>query len=134
MRGMRSRLIGVLLIVAALGCGEGRVPVTDVEPIPGGIVEHSEFVDAGLEGAVRSALKRPQGALGAAELLDLHELDGAGRKIADLEGIGRLGNLQRLFLSDNDISDLSPLVDLEQLLVLELPQKNLFSRTHFLLC
>ncbi|MBT4497096.1 MAG: hypothetical protein HOC74_05205, partial [Gemmatimonadetes bacterium] len=111
-------LIGIALMV---GCGGEKV-----ENGPLGSEEDASaqdtvvFADAGLEGAVRAALEKPEGSLAKEELLALKELDAGGREIADLSGIEWLEDLQILVLKDNRIADLSLLAELDRLQFLDL--------------
>jgi len=73
------------------------------------------FSDPGLEGAIREAIGKPTGDIYDIYLIGLTFLDANSRSISNLEGIGHCGDLEKLLLSDNEIVDLSLLLDLPNL-------------------
>ncbi|MGB5105774.1 MAG: leucine-rich repeat domain-containing protein [Candidatus Zixiibacteriota bacterium] len=80
------------------------------------LVDHEvRFPDNGLESAIRDAIHKPTGTILQSDLTALVFLDGNSRGIVDLAGIGQCEKLQVAFLSDNSISDLSPLSTLPDL-------------------
>jgi len=75
------------------------------------LVEVVTISDPGLEQAIRDALSKPAGYLTEADMESLTSLDASSRNIANLGGLQICTNLAALDLSDNQISDLQPLVD-----------------------
>jgi Leucine-rich repeat (LRR) protein len=69
------------------------------------------FPDTALEDAIREAAERFQGPLCLEHLDAITALDAGGRGISNLTGMGQLVNLNEVDLSDNDITDIAPLVD-----------------------
>ena len=74
-----------------------------------------EFVDKNLEEAVRLAIGKTDGDIKKEDVEGLVELDAAGKSIESIEGIEQLTSLQILNLSDNKITDISPLGELTNL-------------------
>ena len=103
-----------------LGCSSERPPLqfspSEEEPV----FDHSTFADAGLERAVRQALRQSRGALDSEELSGLQTLDAGGYGIANIEGIERLRGLDTLMLGDNAVVNIGPLAGLARLQVLDL--------------
>jgi len=73
------------------------------------------FPDPGLEVAIREAIGKPTGDILESDLVGLTELYAVSRGISDLTGIGHCSDLLELNLTDNRISDLTPLVGLTKL-------------------
>ncbi len=79
------------------------------------------FQDRNLEDAVRDALGLPLGLfVTRTDLLQLYELEAAGREIRSLSGLQWAVNLNKLLISDNALVDLTPLTPLVNLTVLDL--------------
>jgi len=78
------------------------------------------FPDPNLEAAIREALNKPEGPITDEDLAGLTELDASSRGITDLSGIENCLNLQSLYLGDNRISDITPLISLTGLKSLSL--------------
>jgi len=77
-----------------------------------------EFVDPGLEQAIREAIDKPSGGIYDSELKELKELKAAGWDIKSLKGIVLCTSLEVLRLSNNKINDLSPLARIQTLKLL----------------
>ncbi|MFC1525995.1 leucine-rich repeat domain-containing protein, partial [Candidatus Latescibacterota bacterium] len=74
------------------------------------------FPDAALEELVRETIDKPEGELTTADVSGITRLSGSwGAGIASLEGIQHLASLEELYLSGNDIVDLTPIASLTQL-------------------
>jgi len=88
-----------------------------VEDIPGDayaveyIDEVVSFPDSNLETAIRDAVNKPSGDIHQSDLDALTSLNASSRDIIDLTGVERCTSLQSLWLYDNQISDIKPLVD-----------------------
>ena len=104
-------LVGVIIVVLAItGIGVGLAllsdgtisPLTDTIPVT--------FPDANLEAAIREAINKPQGSIYPSDLGALTALDARERGISDITGLEYCVNLQVLYLWENNISDISPLV------------------------
>ncbi|MBN1797390.1 MAG: leucine-rich repeat domain-containing protein [Spirochaetales bacterium] len=74
-----------------------------------------KFEDPGLEQAIRKTIDKPSGDIYASELKGLKELDGEDFNIISLKGIEYCTSLEELYLSNNQIGDLSPLIGLSSL-------------------
>ena len=77
------------------------------------------FPDQNLEAAIRTAISKPSGDIHRLDLMNLTFLEGNGRGIASLTGLEYCTNLEVLFMSYNDISDLQPLAALSKLYALQ---------------
>lgn len=82
------------------------------------------FNNPPLEGAVRAALRKPEGEIYKKQLITIAALDASGQKIDSLEGIQMLPNLRELNLRDNRVSDLSQLSSLIHMEKLNLRNNN----------
>ena len=69
------------------------------------------FPDTNLEAVVRAAIGKPTGDIYEGDLMPLTMLNGEGKGIIDLTGLEYCINLNQLYLSNNQISDIQPLVD-----------------------
>jgi Leucine-rich repeat (LRR) protein len=99
------------LVLVALVFSACATPAPPPAPAPTEI-ETVVFLDGNLEAAIRYALNKPAGeAITATELAGLTELDAAQRGISNLSGIEYCTELTNLYISYNQISDISPLVD-----------------------
>ena len=78
------------------------------------------FKDAKLEGAVRTALEKPEGIITSKEVASLVELVAEDLGIMDLSGLEHAANLTKLYLAGNQVSDLTPLAGLTNLKYLNL--------------
>ena len=79
------------------------------------------FPDPNLEEAIREVIGRPEGAIYTTDLKRLTGLDANHKHIVDLTGLEHCINLTKLHLDSNyEISDLSPLAGLTNLIVLHL--------------
>ena len=83
------------------------------------------FSDPALEELVREKADREVGELRRTDLLRITHLDGAGRGISDLDGIGALRRLESLRLPNNRIDDVTPLADLPRLVEVDLSGNGL---------
>lgn len=88
--------------------------VAILDPIP------IEFEDPALESAVRKAIGKTTGQLISTDVMHLGQLDAPQRKISRLGGVEYLVNLRHLYLSRNQVSDISPLAGLSKLTDLDL--------------
>ena len=79
-----------------------------------------DIPDAGLEGALREALDKPEGAITAEDMAALTGLAASQCDITDLIGLETAVNLTELFLRDNNLADLDPLAGLVSLQRLDL--------------
>jgi len=77
-----------------------------------------EFEDPGLEQVIRKVIKKPSGDIYDNELKLLQILNAIGDEIISLKGIEHCTALKALDLGENQISDLSPLGKLNNLLLL----------------
>src|SRR5699024_11988722 len=73
------------------------------------------FTDEKLEAAIRETLKKDDGDLTADDVEGVTELHLSGIDIEDLSGIEVFVQLEKLFMTHNQISDLLPLEALENL-------------------
>ena len=79
------------------------------------------ILDPNLRSAIEEALGKTKGAaITRADMQTLTKFEGEGRGIQNLTGIEFAENLELLDLSDNEVSDLSPLAGLTHLKVLDL--------------
>lgn len=117
---------------APTGRSKGRVggqgvtvaakPAPTAEAAP--VASDPRFPDAKLEGAIRKALKIPEGPLTSEALGGLTELFASRAGIANLSGIELLPNLKKADLQNNKISDVRPLATLAKLEHLYLTYNN----------
>lgn len=77
-----------------------------------------EFEDYNLEQAVREAIDKPEGPLYLSDVIGIRTLDAERRGIESLKGIQHLQNLEWLWFSENQVSDISALKNLTKLEVL----------------
>src|SRR5437762_5522288 len=70
------------------------------------------FPDKNLEAAVRAVLQNPKGELTDELLRNVYILEANGKSIKDLTGLEKCKNLASLRLTNNQVSDISPLKDL----------------------
>ena len=107
------------------GCGSSE----DVEERPQSIGRATQakekdgpvsFKDAKLEGAVRTALEKPEGIVTGKEVASLVELVAEDLGIMELSGLEHASNLTKLHLAGNQVSDLTPLAGLTSLKYLNL--------------
>ena len=112
MRTVRWRfLIPLVLVTLVFSACATPAPAPAPASAPTEI-ETVVFLDGNLEAAMRYALGKPVGeAITATELAGLTELDAAQRGISNLSGIEYCTELTNLYISYNQISDISPLVD-----------------------
>ena len=93
------------------------------------------FSDINFETLIREVLNKPDGDIDPADLLTITELDGRDRDISDISGIEYCTNLQILRLISNqiiEVSDLSPLINLQELLLNWVyPSDVFYSRSWF---
>ena len=75
------------------------------------IDEVVSFPSTNLEVAIRDAVNKPKGDIRQSDLDALISFDASSRNISDLTGIEHCINLQSIWLNNNQISDLEPLVD-----------------------
>src|SRR5215510_15321515 len=76
------------------------------------------FPDKNLEEAVRQEVFEKRGKkepLVEADVLNISQVRGKGKKIANLPGLEKCKSLALIELDNNEISDLAPLKDLKQL-------------------
>jgi hypothetical protein len=78
---------------------------------PGLAEEEVTFADPNLEAAVREAIGKPTGEILVSDVAGLTRLGAPERGISNLDGIQHLTQLTSLDLYDNQISDISPLMD-----------------------
>jgi hypothetical protein len=112
-------LISLAVMICAALLGEGILLPAQIANAADTIVN---FPDPGLEAAVRAALYRSADTdpIYAGELSSLTELNAGSRNIVDLTGLQYCGNLQLLFLWDNQIVDITRLQNLTNLQYLTL--------------
>ena len=108
-------------IVFALDFPESFIPPTVITPpvaIPGAVVH---IPDPNLRAAIAESLgKSPNAPITVEEMERLGRLVALNRGIHDLTGLQFATNLSRLFLRDNQISNLSPIAGLIRLRILAL--------------
>lgn len=98
---MRLCRFGLLLgLLAGLVAGGPAAPVRAGSP---------DIPDPNLEAAFRDALNKPFGVISDTDLRFIIELNAAGRDIVDLSGLEHCVNMASLYLNDNRISDISVL-------------------------
>ena len=108
-------LAGLLALAACGGGGPGLGPPPAPEPAPPPRVEVS-IPDANLRAAVEARLGKESGAtIYVDEMETITDLDAPSREINDLRGLETAERLRSLDLSQNDVSDLSPLSGLTTL-------------------
>ncbi len=107
---LRVGLISVATVLAALG----------LYLWAGSSGKAVEFVDEGIELAVRRELNRRDGPIGKAELAGVTRLDAARSGVTDLADLQWLPNLATLDLSGNEIDSIEPLRSLPRLRELDL--------------
>jgi len=78
------------------------------------------FPDPNLEAVIRENLNKPESPIYMADMETIIILEAQDRDISDLTGLEFCTNLQELQLSQNNISDLSPVASLTKLVVLDL--------------
>lgn len=105
-----------LLVATVVGCvTPSPTPTLPPKPRtmpPAPTAELGEFLDENLEAAIRDALGKPAGEpITPAELAGLTELRSSGLGITHLSGIEYCINLTTLTLDNNQINDISPLVE-----------------------
>ncbi len=83
------------------------------------------LTDDSLEVVVRSTIHKEAGPLTRVDVEQLVFLVGRSRNIASLVGIDQIWNLEVASLSDNQISDLTPVVGLKKLRSLSLADNNI---------
>ena len=116
----------------------GETPdITQPDVIPG---RHVQFPDPNLRTAVAEALgKSPNAPITAEEMGGLKELNAEGRGIRDLTGVQFATNLRLINISDNQVTDISPIAGLIELRDLRitgnpvsniLPVRSLTNLTH----
>ncbi len=111
-RGLMAGLLVAVTAGSLAGCAGGAVVF-----IP----------DPGLEAAIRLELGKPLGFLTTGDLISLTELDARGFNINSIQGLDGAANLRFLDLSNNNISDLTPLTNLgPSLEVLDLENNDIF--------
>jgi len=71
--------------------------------------------DANLENVIREMIDKPKGKIYVNDVEEIRVLDATGKNIKDLLGIENLVNLRRLNLEKNDISNIEPLRQLNNL-------------------
>ena len=93
-----------------LDLGDDEAAEEEKEPEPGTAVV---FYDAKLEEAVRAAINSSAETIYASEVAALTSIDARNMGITDLRGIEHCTNLGSVWLSGNQIVDLSPLAQLQ---------------------
>jgi len=94
-----------------LACGSGAPGNSDAETDPREVV----FRDSNLEGAVREAVGKPEGAIMSTDLESLLSLEATDRNIVSLEGLQYCTQMVSLELQRNAIVDISPLASMKTL-------------------
>lgn len=124
---IRLLLYGVLLAA----CTTREVPLQP-GPEEEVLFDHTTFVDAALERAVRLHTGQERGALSPEVLASIGSLDLSERGVAELTGIERLPNLRRLHLAYNNLGDdaLFALAPLTLLDTLDIAGNGLSGVTH----
>ena len=79
------------------------------------INERVNFKDINLERVIRNEINKPYGYVLNSDLEEITSLKASREAITSLEGIEHLKNLEQLYLDDNKISDISPLLNLTKL-------------------
>ncbi len=103
------------------GTSDWSEPWTFTTPAPTPPPDESvTFADTNLEAAIREAIHKPEGSIYMSDLESLTFLKASLRGIQNLAGLEYCVYLRELLLSDNQISDLSPLASLTNLTDLEL--------------
>ncbi len=103
---IQAKRVGVYWGEATLAAAPAA-PSTEA-PVPEGVT-----LATPLETVVRELLQRPQGSLLAEELALLTALDLNDRGVSDITGLGYFSNLRHLYLSGNEVTDISALAALE---------------------
>lgn len=83
-----------------------------------------EIADPGMEKAIRHTLKKPEGPLTEAELNRMTLLNAEKCGIKNLDDILKMPNLQQLYLGGNDLTDVSQLAQLTQLIYLNIDENK----------
>lgn len=108
-----SILIATIII---LSCSEEKNPVENIDNNESIVV----FPDSSLEIVIREAINKPTGEIYSEDLLGLELLEASWLSISDLSGMEYCINLLELWIRNNNISDLSPLKDIVDLVYLDL--------------
>lgn len=83
------------------------------------------FPDSNLETAIRTQISMPTGDIHRLDLINLVYIDGNERNIEDLSGLEYCINLQGIFMSWNNISDIEAAANLRHLLEVQFMGNNL---------
>ena len=89
-----------------------------------------EFNDVNFENLIRETFNKPTGDITAVDMQSIIVLRGFKASIIKLKGIEYCTNLEELYLGDNDIEDITPLANLEELKNLSLHFNNIIDLTH----
>jgi Leucine-rich repeat (LRR) protein len=115
---MRRKILAMsLALVLLIGIGAGACGGGEVTPPPGEEEEEAAppeivtFADANLEAAIRGTINKPQGAIYTSDLESLTRLEAPAGDISNLTGLEYCVNLESIRLENNNISDISPLVE-----------------------
>lgn len=96
---------------------DGEEVIQGTDPLDGRDYPGTEIEvpDPALEAAVRDALNRPTGVLRDTDMNRITRLVASGKGIANLRGLEYCKHLEELYLSENEIHDLTPLRGLTRL-------------------
>ena len=111
---------------------EGDVPLgEDPSETPTAEPEEVTFDDAAFEQVIRETLGKPEGAITSEDMAGITEMAysaegrSADEKVTSIKGIEYCVNLEKLTLSDGNISDITPLRGLQKLRWLDLRNNNI---------
>lgn len=106
MKSLQYSVFIILIFLSLSGCPE-PTQIADCTTVV-------TFPDANLEAAIREEIDKPEGEICLCDVEPITSLWGYGENISDLTGIENLTSLQYLNLSDNSISDISPLYPIKE--------------------
>lgn len=75
-----------------------------------------KFEDKNFEDVIRKVIYKPEGDILKSDVEGIEQLSAVDKNIKNIEGIQNLTNLKKLTLSNNQISDISPLANLKGML------------------
>lgn len=90
-------------------------------------IDAVNIVDENLENVIRNKIGKPSGQLLKSDLNSIEELDARNEGILYLDGIGNCDNLKKIYLQENEISNIYPLSSLDSLNLLKLDDNKIYS-------
>lgn len=113
-----AAVVGVGLWLS-IGFGVGQKPKNDdAETV------YVEISDPGMEKAIRTTLKKPEGPLTEEEVADMRLLNAENCGIKSLDDLAKMPRLQQLYLGGNDLTDVSQVAQLTELIYLNIDENK----------